>query len=66
MPKELLRRLEHERLLAAAEAELTALRRTRIVSPERGFLDAAAANSAALMLLDTTRGPILSREWTSI
>ena len=59
-------RLEHERLLAAAEAGLTALRGARIVSTERGYLDAAAASSAALMLLDATRGPILSREWTSI
>jgi hypothetical protein len=58
--------LEHERLLASAEAGLTALRRARIVSQERGFLDAAAANSAALALLDATRGPILSREWTTI
>jgi hypothetical protein len=58
--------LEHERLLSAAEAGLTALRRVRIVSQERGFLDAAAANSAALMLLESTRGPILSREWSTI
>jgi hypothetical protein len=58
--------LEHERLLAAAETGLTALRRARIVSQDRGFLDAAAANSAALALLGATRGPILSREWTSI
>jgi hypothetical protein len=58
--------LEHERLLTAAETGLTALQRARIVSQERGFLEAATANNAALALLDATRGPILGREWAAM
>ncbi|HWG75507.1 MAG TPA: hypothetical protein VN660_01800 [Steroidobacteraceae bacterium] len=57
---------DHENLLSEAETGLTSLRKAGIVSQERGFLEAAAANRAALMLLSATRGPILEREWSSL
>jgi hypothetical protein len=57
---------EHEQALAAAETGLAALRKVGIVSQERGFREAAAANRAALIVLNATRGPILEREWSSI
>jgi hypothetical protein len=58
--------LDHVWHLDLAEAELKTLAKARIVSKERGFLDAVDANRAALTVLEATRGPILSREWTSI
>lgn len=56
----------HETLLDTAESGLVALRTAHIVSQERSFLDALAANRAALELLSTTRGPILAREWAAL
>jgi hypothetical protein len=56
----------HTALLATAQGGLEALRKESIVSPERGFAEAAVAKAAALAVLKATRGPILKREWRTL
>jgi hypothetical protein len=57
---------QHERLLDDAEPTLQQLRKARVLGQGRDFHEALDANRAALALLESTRGPILTREWPSL
>lgn len=57
---------QHEQLLDAAEPTLRQLRKARVLGQGRDFHEALDANRAALALLDSTRGPILTREWSDL
>jgi len=58
--------LEHERLLGAAEAQLTALRRRKHCESGAWIFRCRGREQGGARVLEATRGPILSREWTSI
>jgi hypothetical protein len=57
---------QHDQLLDEAEPMLRELRKARIVGQGRDFHEALDANRAALALLESTRGPILTHEWTNL
>jgi len=56
----------HEQLLDSAEATLRELRKVHIVGQNRDFWESLDAHRAALGLLQSTRGPILEREWANL
>lgn len=55
----------HNRLLNNAEELLTVLHSVGVKGQKRDFMDILDVNRAALSSLETTRGPLLRREWRS-
>ncbi len=56
----------HEQLLNAAESTLRELHKLHIVGQVRDFWESLEAHRAALAVLNSTRGPILEREWPNL
>jgi len=56
----------HARQLDDAETLLTTLRASGVRGQNRDFADAIDSNRAALAVLDSTRGPILRRRWSTL
>ena len=55
-----------EQALDDAEGLLQALRSNGVLGANRDFTDSLDVNRAALAILDTQRGPVLRRRWTSL
>lgn len=56
----------HEQTLNDAEDLLHTLRSNGVLGANRDFTDSLDVNRAALSVLDSQRGPVLRRRWTSI
>lgn len=56
----------HRYLLDTAETTLKILHDSGINGAHRDFKDAVTAHRAALIVLEKTQGPILTREWSSL
>jgi hypothetical protein len=56
----------HERMLNEAEDLLNTLGSNGVLGANRDFADAIDVNRAALAMLDSHRGPVLRRRWSSL
>lgn len=59
-------RAAQERLLNEAEDLLGVLSSAGVRGQQRDFTDAVDANRAALAIVDSTRGPVLRRQWRTL